>query len=295
VLAYSSSLHLAGEVALTSPPVHLHTEPRGNLLATLIGTFPPNHRREGAVVRIQWPDGAGTPAVELLADDLPRPVATLSGDFDRDGIGDLLVAGFGYAAGELALFRGRPGGGFARHVILAEPGAIALAPGALWGAPDSALALFGQGRERVTLVGGLGDAGPPHETALATFPPSQGSSSMRTVDFDRDGDLDLLYTAGDNADYSPVLKPYHGVYLLENTEGPNTTPAFRQASSHTLPSIAQSGRFIALDTGDLDGDDDIDIALANFAYGPPTSTPTPTLDAWLRSSRVTLRRNLHGD
>jgi hypothetical protein len=46
------------------------------------------------------------------------------------------------------------------------------------------------------------------------FPPIYGSSSFALADFNKDGYPDIVYTCGDNADYSQVLKPYHGVYIL---------------------------------------------------------------------------------
>src|SRR5256885_11339685 len=35
-------------------------------------------------------------------------------------------------------------------------------------------------------------------------------------DFNGDGKPDILYVNGDNFDYSRVLKPYHGIRILEN-------------------------------------------------------------------------------
>ncbi len=48
------------------------------------------------------------------------------------------------------------------------------------------------------------------------FPPVYGSSSFQLVDFDEDGYEDILYTSGDNSDYSRILKPYHGIYIFAN-------------------------------------------------------------------------------
>lgn len=45
--------------------------------------------------------------------------------------------------------------------------------------------------------------------------PSFGSSGLELVDLDDDGDLDVLGTCGDTFDNKHV-KPYHGVYWLEN-------------------------------------------------------------------------------
>ena len=51
---------------------------------------------------------------------------------------------------------------------------------------------------------------------LLHFPAVYGSSSFQLVDFNHDGKPDILYTCGDNSDFSQVLKPYHGVYIFTN-------------------------------------------------------------------------------
>ena len=53
-------------------------------------------------------------------------------------------------------------------------------------------------------------------TNLLRFPPVYGSSSFQLVDFNNDGKPDILYTSGDNSDYSKVLKSFHGVYIFLN-------------------------------------------------------------------------------
>ena len=94
------------------------------------------------------------------------------------------------------------------------------------------------------------------------FPPERGSSSIRVLDFDGDGDADLLVTAGDNADFTPVFKHGHGVRLyLGNGRG-----AFRLALFHRL-----DGAYGAV-AEDFDGDGDRDLAavawFADFSQGP---------------------------
>ena len=51
------------------------------------------------------------------------------------------------------------------------------------------------------------------EKRVLRFPPMYGSSFFELVDFNKDGFQDFIYTCGDNADYSQVLKPYHGIYI----------------------------------------------------------------------------------
>lgn len=74
------------------------------------------------------------------------------------------------------------------------------------------------------------------------------------TDFDADGDTDILHTCGDNADYPPVLKPYHGIRILDN-DGQNH---FSERLFLPLP-----GAYGAV-TADFDGDDDTDLAAVSF-------------------------------
>jgi hypothetical protein len=87
------------------------------------------------------------------------------------------------------------------------------------------------------------------EKTLLTFPPIYGSSSFEIADLNKDGKDDIVYTAGDNADFTTILKPYHGVYIFENQGNfiYKQTQFFRQ-----------NGAYKCL-TRDFDMDDDLDI------------------------------------
>ena len=74
------------------------------------------------------------------------------------------------------------------------------------------------------------------------------------MDFDTDGDLDIIYTAGDNADFGPVLKPYHGIYIYTNDGHFNFT------ESRFIP---LAGAYDAMPS-DFDNDGDLDIAAISF-------------------------------
>src|SRR5690606_17124228 len=102
------------------------------------------------------------------------------------------------------------------------------------------------------------------ETPLLRFPPSYGTTHFELADFDGDGHFDILYVNGDNGDYAPIPKPYHGIRIFLN-DGRNR---FGQAA-YFFP---MHGAFQAR-ARDFGGDGDLDIAAVAFypEYRPPTS------------------------
>jgi hypothetical protein len=123
------------------------------------------------------------------------------------------------------------------------------------GAPDI-VALFAQADERIALYVNDGKGRfTGHPRILARFPPVYGSTYFSLHDFNGDGRLDIVYVNGDNFDYSRVLKPYHGVRILEN-DGKNN---FHERYFFPIYGAARA------EVADLDKDGDLDIlATSNF-------------------------------
>jgi hypothetical protein len=120
------------------------------------------------------------------------------------------------------------------------------------GLPDI-WALFAQGEEGVFLFTNKGH-GNFAAKELLRFPPSYGSSYFELADFNNDGYPDIVYTCGDNADFSPILKPYHGIYIFLN-DGSNH---FEQKVFFPI-----NGCYKAI-ARDFDNDGDLDIASISF-------------------------------
>lgn len=190
---------------------------------------------------------------------MPRPVQTISVDLDKDGKQDYLVCGFGNTTGALYWMRNEGNGKFEQRILSALPGAIKayIDDYNIDGLPDI-MALMAQAQEGIYLFINKGN-GTFETKPVLQFPPVFGSSYFDLDDFNNDGYKDILYTCGDNADYSGnVLKNFHGVYIFLN-DGKNT---FTQ--KYFFP-VHGCYKAMARDF-DLDGDPDI----ATISYFPDT-------------------------
>lgn len=185
---------------------------------------------------------------------LSRPVQIVSADLDNDKKTDYIICEFGFMKGSLTWFRNAGNRTYERFELSNLSGAIKLhvqdynkdnLPD-LW-------VLFAQGEEGVFLFTNQGKGQFTPEQVLR-FPPVYGSTYFEMVDFNRDGYQDIVYTCGDNADYSRVLKPYHGIYIFLN-DGKN------HFKEKFFFAINGCNKAMALD---FDEDGDLDIAAISF-------------------------------
>lgn len=228
-----------------------------DLVVACIGSFPPSEERVGRVVILEN-QGDETFTERIILEDVPRIADAQPIDVDDDGDTDFIVAMFGgWKTGSLGWLENVGGGdanGYVLHEIEAVNGASHVPVVDLNG--DGRLdfvALISQHHERVTgYVNrgyGLFEAVPIFQADHPLF----GSSSIRLVDLDRDGDVDVLHTNGDALDNDAFPKPYHGVQWHENLGG-------LRFQTHRLTDFY--GAF-AVHAADFDGDDDLDIVAAS--------------------------------
>jgi hypothetical protein len=250
------SRRLVSSLALGSPPTDVIVR-QDDVLVLESGILHPNDQPMGRLARYRLSAGGSLQLSDVLIDSLFRPVSVQSFDFNRDGREDFLVAEYGNNRGRLALYSSA-GARYERQVLDPGPGAIRAEIHDLTGdgSPD-VVALFGQGDERIVLF--PGDArgsfvGRPR--LLARFPPVYGSMYFSIRDFNGDGRMDIVYVNGDNFDYSRVLKPYHGIRILEN-DGQGT---FHERFFFPMYGAARA------EVADFDRDGDLDVlATSNFA------------------------------
>jgi len=215
-----------------------------------MGSFSPTDAPTGMV--IYMPDGQ--PQAQILLEGLQRPVHSNWTDFNGDGLMDAVVCEFAKWTGGLSYWQQKPDGSFTKSVLRRRPGAIRsyIRDFNGDGLPD-VIALFGQGDEGIFRYLNDGKGGFMEETVLR-FPASFGSSAFRLADLNHDGFEDILYICGDNADYKPVLKPYHGIRIFTNDGKGHFTERFFYPLSGAYDAIP----------ADFDQDGDIDLAAISF-------------------------------
>jgi hypothetical protein len=256
IYQWSNQLTLQSSHQYNSPAVDVQfrKEAKGEVAAfTFIGSLDAIDISNGYLTDMELAP-SGNKEGKVIADHLPRPVQSLSADFDKDGLEDRLICGFGHNAGGLYWFKQSGDKRFEKHIISTMPGAehAVIADFNHDGWPDVAC-LFAQADEGVWMF--LNDhKGGFTTTNLIRFPPVYGSSSFQLVDFNHDGKLDILYTSGDNSDYSKILKPFHGVYIYLNQGD------FKYKQAYFYP-VNGATKAIA---ADFNGDGKLDIALIAF-------------------------------
>jgi hypothetical protein len=222
-----------------------------DVYSLFMGSFSPTEARSGMLLRMQ--QGRAETA-QIAADSLQRPVCLRLNDWNADRQPDFLICEFGRFTGSLSIWYSTPSGNWIRQELSTSPGALAAEVRDLDGdGRKDLLVLFAQADERIEAFLQQAD-GSFRPQVLLRFPPSNGSSSFQLTDMDSDGKEDILYTAGDNADFPAVQKAAHGVYIFRQ-ESPLK---YRQTAFHPLPGA------YAVRVFDADGDGDQDLACTAF-------------------------------
>lgn len=236
--------------ATTYSPVVSWTRLEGEELIGEIGILPPSEIREGTLGIRKGEN------ILPIARTLHRPVDFHVADLDGNGTEEIVACEYGDYTGALTLWKQDEEGKYTSELLLNLPGALRVVAEDM--NHDDKLDLivaYGQGNEGVFIF--------YQEDSLA-FRPEQviqaealyGTSWMELVDYDVDGDLDIVLAQGDNADYSYELKPYHGIRIYLNDGQSHFEEAFFFPVYGATRVLAQ----------DFDEDGDVDLAVC--AYFP---------------------------
>ena len=214
--------------------------------------------------------------------DLPGGLNVASGNFNDDGIPDLVIL-TGQAREAVHLFLSTGPGEFEHRMILMRQPA--------WGHSHIEVMDFNKDGHLDLLITN-GDNGelenyPPkpyngirlhlndgkNNFNETFFFPQYGAYRAVAEDFDGDGDLDIASIAFFGR-YD--LSPDTGFVYLQQDKPLEFT-------AHTLPAT-QGGRWLTMDAGDIDKDGDIDIALGAFNDGPGQDNFPPQFnDQWQKN------------
>jgi len=263
-MVFNSQLKYIDHLNITSPISYIDilnddiSKPgTRDLLLSYIGDLQPSDALKASVMRSLYnPQTKEAHAGYYVANHIERTVESQMADWDGDGKADYLINEFGHRRGHLFwLKNGGNGKPSKKHVLTDVPGCIRSVVTDLNNdsKPD-VVALCAQSDEAIYLFKNEGNGHFSNKDTLIQFPVDAGSSSFEMDDFNNDGHLDILYTSGDNADYSTIYKPYHGVYIYLNDGKGN----FKKKWFYHI-----NGAYSAK-ARDFDKDGNLDIAAISF-------------------------------
>ncbi len=226
---------------------------------TVMGSFSPSEAAQGYLLQLITSTGNAA----VIQDSLQRPVQTTRCDLDKDGDMDFLICEFGKYTGKVTWLEQTLNGQWRRHTLFQKSGAIsAQVEDTNQDGDLDIMVLFGQADEGILRL--LNDGQQQFEPELLLrFSPAHGSSSMLRVDINNDGHQDIVYTCGDNADFAPLYKPWHGIYIYLN----DGSEQYQMAHFIHLPGAYQAA------VHDFDFDGDLDIAA--IAFFPEYNVASP--------------------
>lgn len=233
-------------------PVSLF-ETESGIYVTAIGSVQPSEVPRGELLFFERNGDKFGPRRVLLK-DLPRPVHSEFGDFNRDGKMDVAICLFGNHRGRFSWFENLGNEAYAEHTLVELPGAVRCLAHDFNGdgVPDLGL-LLAQRTETFNIFtnDGRGNFG---SEVVFQKQPAFGHNYFEMADFNGDGHEDLLVANGDNGEYESALKNYHGIRIYLNRGGKR----FEEAYFFPLNGATKAvGR-------DFDGDGDLDIAAISF-------------------------------
>ncbi|MCB0647878.1 MAG: VCBS repeat-containing protein [Saprospiraceae bacterium] len=318
---YNKRLEKLDSLQFESAPTALHEEENGNLHVLLVGNIAPNNRKSGSLVKV---DSIGKQTTVIQG--LMRPVFMEVHDFNGDGKQEFLIGSFGFSLGHLAIYSLKENGEYDEKVLIEAPGAVkAIVTQDQKDQLPEIMVMMAQANEAIHLLTNKGNL-EFKDSIIMKYAPNYGSSDMLWEDINGDGYRDLVVCHGDNADYTNIKKPYHGIrvylasgklkfgppvfypldgasrllaadfdndgkkdimvasYFADFVNSPgNGLVMLKQKEKgkfefHHIPG-ADQGRWLIMDTGDLNGDGKPDLIAGSHIAG--MMVDPKTLETWM--------------
>ena len=245
LLSYDFAEEEASPIGRFPSAITAYTDLDSIAYVTAVGNLNPSDQKSGRIFSIKDKD---TQPVEPI---LHRPVNNLVHDFNKDGTPELVVSEFGHLQGALSILIDSDTAGYVRKTLLDQPGTIrVLAKDMNGDGKDDIIAQTSQGDESITILyqeEGLNF----RPEKVIRLSPVYGSSWFELIDYDGDGDDDIVLVHGDNADKTYVMKPYHGMRIYLN----DGNGKFAERYFYAMDGVT---RIVA---DDFDQDGDYDFAL----------------------------------
>ncbi len=227
-----------------------------DLLVADIGQMMPTDDKVGRVVLLRNRGASDFEPLVLLA-GVGRVACAEAADLDGDGDLDIAVCVFGDTTGKVLWLEQKDDFTFEEHVLDPRPGSIHAFPfdADLDGDLDLAVSLS-QDFEQILLFRNDGAGGFVSEVLFDAGVHYYGMSGIEPADLDLDGDIDILFTNGDEGDGTlpDGLDPYevHGLAWLEN-DG---------SGRFAVHDIIRHWGAYSVRAVDTDGDLDVDLVLS---------------------------------
>jgi len=236
------------KTANTASPVVDFNFYQNNVYLTEIGKLYPTELSTGMYAQLN-----DTTSTSLIT-SLHRPVNTRIADLNNDGVPEIVVCNFGNKTGGLSLYKKNKAGKYVEDVLLSLPGAIKCYIKDMDGdGKKDLVVMFSQGDESVYIFYQKDNLKFKAKRVLR-FPPDYGTTDMLLIDYNSDGLTDIVTVHGDNADYSNILKAYHGIRLHIN----QGADVFKEKFFYPIYGVT---RVLA---DDFDKDGDIDFVATSF-------------------------------
>ena len=243
------------ELPFPTTPIHFREKDDTVYLTTVGNGVFPTDAPAGSLYKMFKTEAAQSySTANVIISKMQRPVQMTYGDLNNDGLDDIVACEYGDLTGKLVWFKNNGRGKYSRKILRRSPGAITSIIRDVNGdGLNDIIVLMAQGDEGVFLFTNKGD-GNFSEKKLLPFSPLNGSQYIELADFNKDGFDDLIYVCGDNADRTPFLKTYHGIYIFQNDGHFNFTQTWFYQLNGAYKAIPR----------DYDLDGDLDIAAISF-------------------------------